>query len=67
MIRKKLKLFLLVIALPAVLLSLAGQIGRPNANRHSDCDSVCSLKEKCKAGHTCNDCKECGHSHKNPQ
>ncbi len=59
MIQKKLKLFLLVIALPAVLLSLVSQMNRQDSG-HSTCGSVCCVKEKCKTENSCSHCKGCG-------
>ncbi len=54
MVRKKLKLFLLVIVLPALLLSVAGQMSLP-ADAAADCKgcAVCSRTELCNEKTTC--------------
>ncbi len=63
MVLKKLKLFLLVIALPAVLLSLASQISPPEGVtvKNMDCDCTCCEKEKCDGNDACRKCEERGH------
>lgn len=60
MVLKKLKLFLLVIALPAVLLCLASQINPPAGvtAKTTACDhGTCCKNEKCDGNDHCDACK----------